>query len=319
MKTDEDGRREAIHNAAAAAAGDWVLRQSMQLRTEMYIWYKPGHIAFWCGTDALNGSWQLADPQRIPTSWTAPALTHHIADLARRLPILPANGDAPDPTASNRSLAADLHWAEAERLTLEIWRQLDEVTAMRRASFTYSNASDDGLRAKDLACQAEDDLRKLEERALTERISARTLTPADDWAAKLSTAYRSSGGGAGRRTYRCPQCDQVQSRITASVPPFCSTCGTSPLYAMTRGRGRTAVDVTGYRACHGRLPVGHGTWVFTMKLAGARIAGEDGRSLTERSVWVNGAFWVTGPYGEAARQAIYEARMLGANCVEVEA
>ena len=77
-----------IWGAAEAAANDWFRRQCKDLHTSMYIYYKPGNINFWIGQEPLSGEWQLADNQRVSIALTKEQVARHIAQIARRLPIL---------------------------------------------------------------------------------------------------------------------------------------------------------------------------------------------------------------------------------------
>ena len=80
--------RDRIYGMAEAASNDWYRRQCQTPYSAMYLYYKPGEIAFWIGEEGLNEDWQLADNQRISPAWTKGQVCRHVCDLAQRLPIL---------------------------------------------------------------------------------------------------------------------------------------------------------------------------------------------------------------------------------------
>ena len=77
-----------IYGAADAASVDWYRRQCREPFTSMYLYYKPGTIAFWIGENPLNEDWILAENERISPAKTYDAVRSQIIGLAQRLPIL---------------------------------------------------------------------------------------------------------------------------------------------------------------------------------------------------------------------------------------
>ena len=78
-----------IKSMAEVAAADWFRRQSADLMASMYLYYKPGEIAFWIGEDGLNEKWKLARPERILPCYSPRDVVSIICNVARMLPILP--------------------------------------------------------------------------------------------------------------------------------------------------------------------------------------------------------------------------------------
>lgn len=91
MPYDRQLTQQTITEAARAAANDWFRRQAATLTTPMFLFYKPGQIAFWIGEKPLNDAWQKADETPVSIALSVPQIVRKIVDQAQRLPIL---GDA---------------------------------------------------------------------------------------------------------------------------------------------------------------------------------------------------------------------------------
>jgi hypothetical protein len=76
-----------INSAAEAAAVNWFPRQCREPFKQMRLYYKPGHIAFWIGSEPLNDDWQETDLV-ISCAWTPATAKAQIVEKAHRLPIL---------------------------------------------------------------------------------------------------------------------------------------------------------------------------------------------------------------------------------------
>jgi len=90
MTYEQQASKRANKNfgAAEAASNDWFKRQCADLYASMYLYYKPGTIAFWIAEDPLNEDWRLADTQRIQASLTKEQVCRRVCDIAKSLPIL---------------------------------------------------------------------------------------------------------------------------------------------------------------------------------------------------------------------------------------
>lgn len=80
--------RIKIQSAAAAAANDWFNRQCADLWTPMFLYYKPGSIAFYIGAEPLSDEWVKASPTKVRIDHSAPQVQRWVVDRAQSLPIL---------------------------------------------------------------------------------------------------------------------------------------------------------------------------------------------------------------------------------------
>jgi len=87
MMTATDKRESELWGAADAAAGDWFRRQSRNICEPMFLWYKPGTVAFWIGADGLNEDWRKGSPLQVSPAWTRERVKFWIVDIARSLPL----------------------------------------------------------------------------------------------------------------------------------------------------------------------------------------------------------------------------------------
>jgi len=79
-----------IHWAADAAAQDWYRRQCADLQVQMYLYFKPGVIAFYIGPEPLSDLWQLAREEPISNAMSRYQVCELLETVARNLPLLPA-------------------------------------------------------------------------------------------------------------------------------------------------------------------------------------------------------------------------------------
>ena len=77
-----------IYVMADAASIDWFKRQIIDVHSHMYLYYKPGEIAFWIGEEPLNEHWILGWNERISIAKTKEQVREQIIDIAKKLPIL---------------------------------------------------------------------------------------------------------------------------------------------------------------------------------------------------------------------------------------
>ncbi len=89
MMTATEKRESELWGAADATAGDWFRRQCRDVLEPMFLWFKPGTVAFWIGADGLNEDWRKASPLQVSPAWTRDRVKFWIVDIARvnRLPI----------------------------------------------------------------------------------------------------------------------------------------------------------------------------------------------------------------------------------------